>query len=83
MQAERPLELYSADSAYFREHYEELLARYPDRWVAVYDRQVVAVAEDQNELISQLEREGIPPAEVYRERLSTDEDLLILSSRDR
>lgn len=72
------LERFGQDAQYFQEHREELLARYPDRWVAVYHQQVVGAAKRQPRLIAQLERKSIPPGRVYREYLSTKEELWIL-----
>jgi hypothetical protein len=59
-------------------HRDELLQRYPERWVAVYNGEVVGAAKDPKRLIRQLERKGIPPGEVYREYLTDREELLIL-----
>ena len=75
---QRELERYREDAQYFEEHQEQLLVRYPEKWVAIHNRQVVGAAKDLRRLIAQLQRKGIPPADTYRQYLSTKEDLLIL-----
>jgi hypothetical protein len=75
---QQELEQYQRDAHYFNEHRAELLAQYPERWVAIYNQQVVGVAKDPKRLKSQLERKGIKPSRVYREYLTNREELLIL-----
>jgi hypothetical protein len=77
---QQELEQYRSDAQYFNEHREELLAQYPERWVAIYNQQVVGVAKDPKRLKSQLERKGIPASRVYREYLTKNEELFILRS---
>jgi len=77
---QQELAQYRSDAQYFNEHREELLAQYPERWVAIYQQQVVGVAKDPKRLKSQLERKGIKPSRVYREYLTKKEELLILSA---
>lgn len=36
------------DEAWAQDHFLDLVLRYPDQWVCVYQRQVVAVHEDLN-----------------------------------
>ena len=78
MDVEAELARYQADVLYLEKHRQELLARYPDHWVAIYHQQVVGAAKDPRRLLKQLKRKGIPPSQVHRERLSTREDLLIV-----
>ena len=80
MGVEAELARFQADALYLDQHRQELLAQYPDQWVAIYHQQVVGAAKDPKRLLNQLKRKGIPPGEVHRERLSTKEDLLILPS---
>lgn len=77
-QVQSDLEHYHADALYFAAHRQELLDQYPDRWVAVYDRQVVASAKQLPRLLQQLDRQGLPRGKVFVEYLATNEDLLIL-----
>jgi hypothetical protein len=80
---QRDLERYRKDALYFDRHREELLQRYPDRWVAIYNQEVVGTAKDLERLIHQLEKKGLSPGQVYRGHLSTTEELLILSAHPR
>ena len=77
---QKELERYRDDALFFDRHRQELLRQHPDRWVAIYNQQVVGAATDIKRLIRQLDRKGIPPAQVYREYLTEKEDLLILPS---
>lgn len=78
MQAQRELDRYRDDALYLEENRAELLRRYPERWIAIYNRQVVGAAKDPGRLIRQLDRKGIPPGDVVREYLTEKEDVLIL-----
>lgn len=80
MQVRQELERFHADADYFDRHRQELLQRYPERWVAVYNQEVVASAKDIKRLVRQLERKGIQPGRTYREYLTAKEELLILLS---
>jgi hypothetical protein len=78
VQAQQELDRFRQDMLFLDGHRDELLRRYPERWVAVYNGEVVGAAKDPKRLIRQLERKGIPPGEVYREYLTDREELLIL-----
>lgn len=78
MKVQQELDRFRDDALYFDHHREELLAQYPDRWVAIYDQQVVGAAKDLKRLIKQVQRKGLSPGQVYRGHLSTKEELLIL-----
>ena len=80
MQVEQELERFNADGDYLQEHREELLREHPDRWVAVYNQQVVAVAKGIKALIKQLERKGVKPGRAYCKYLTENEPILILSA---
>lgn len=75
---ERDLERFRRDGQYFEEHWDELLERYPERWVAVYHRHVVGAAKDIRRLVRQLERKGIPPGFVAHRYVTDCADLLML-----
>jgi hypothetical protein len=80
MQVQEELQRHRQDALYFQQHRQELLTRYPDRWIAIYHQQVVGAAKDHKRLRQQLERKGIPPGQVFREYLTDKEDLLILAA---
>ncbi len=78
MQVQRELERFTSDAQYFDQHRQELMRQYPDRWVAIYDQEVVGAARDLKRLIAQLERKGIPRGRAFVDHASEREDLLIL-----
>lgn len=80
MQIQQELKQYRRDAQYFEEHRESLLEQYPERWVAIYNAQVVGAAKDAKRLIKQLKRKAIPPSRVFREYLTKKEELLIMVS---
>jgi len=75
---QRDLERYRRDALYFDRHRADLLKRYPERWVAIYNEQIVGAAKDLKRLILLLEKKGLSPGQVYRGHLSAKEELLIL-----
>jgi hypothetical protein len=79
MPAQHGVERFTRDGLYLDQHRQELLERYPDQWVAVYNQEVVGAAKDPKQLVRQLKRRGIPPGETYWERLSTEEEVWILA----
>ncbi len=80
MQPQLELERFTQDAVWVDEHQEELLKAYNNRWIAVYNREVVASARDITRLIRQLQRKGISPAHAYRRYLTDQEELLIVFS---
>ena len=83
MQVQQELERFTSDAEYFDQHRSELLAQYPERWVAVYSHRVVGAAKDPKRLRRQLERKRIPPGQAYWGYLTEQEDLLILPAGHR
>lgn len=50
------------DNDYFNVHYHELKAKYPDQWIVIYKGEIVAVADEQNDILfKQLRDQGIEP----------------------
>ena len=74
----RELERFRDEARYFDAHRQELLGTYPDQWVAVYGKRVVAAAAEHRVLLDQLEVQGIPAGRAYREYLSDDDIDLFL-----
>lgn len=54
------------DLRWVREHYEELQEKYPDRFIAVFGKRVVAFGRTYHEVSTELERE-LPTAEAVIE----------------
>ncbi|MGI8550919.1 MAG: DUF5678 domain-containing protein [Dehalococcoidia bacterium] len=82
-EVQQDLERFTADMAYFDDHRDDLLRRYPEQWVAVYNQLVVGANRQAEQLIMELKRQGIRPGRVYREYLSKNNILLILAARSR
>ena len=51
------------DIEYFGDHYDELKARYPDQWIAVFNQEVVANAADAFKFIPSFGRRDSRAAE--------------------
>ena len=51
---------FHRDSQYYAAHWEELLAQYPEQWVAIYDEQVVGTSTNFKQLLVDLKEAGIP-----------------------
>lgn len=77
---QQELERYRNDALYFEEHRQDFLERYPERWVAVYNREVAGTASRLAQLLRHLEKEGFPRGDVFIEHISAKEDLLILTT---
>ncbi len=69
---------FKRDAAYYEAHYQDLLARYPGQWIAIYNQAVVGTAEKFDDLLIALRQRGVPPEHALVERLSCDDDVLIL-----
>lgn len=77
MQVEQELDRFQDDMAYFDRHREEMLKRYPEKWVAIYNHEVVGAAKTLPRLITQLERRGVR-GKAFVDYVTEHEDLLIL-----
>ena len=58
-QRQADLRRFRRDVAYYAEHRDELLARYPEMWVAIFDRELVGVAADPRALVAALKERRI------------------------
>ena len=47
------IEEHGRDVEYYEAHYVELLAQYPDQWIAILDRKVVGASDDAFKLMAQ------------------------------
>jgi hypothetical protein len=65
---------------HFEQHRQELLQRYPERWTAVYKREVVATDRRLPQLLQQLAKRGLPRGQVFIAHVSAQEDVRILPS---
>ena len=67
----RPVAEFKADLAFLAVEYDRLLAQFPDQWVAIYDRQVVAKAAELDELLRNVEDEGVSSGSTVVEFLNS------------
>ena len=72
------IEEHGRDVEYYEAHYVELLAQYPDQWIAILDRKVVGASDDAFKLMAQVEADGVPTNRVLRRHMTKDAELLIL-----
>ena len=52
-------EQYWRDSEFLETHLDELATRYPNQWVAVFNQEVVAVADDFQGILAELQARGV------------------------
>lgn len=75
---EDQLTRFQRDVDYFESHYEQLLREHPEQWVAIFKQAVVATDSDFDALLEILEQAGIPIESALIERVTSEEDILIL-----
>ena len=78
-QAQAELQRFKRDTTYYEAHHAELLARYPEQWVAIYNQQVVGIAPDYEQLLDELQAKGFAVGQVLVEHLTRHDELLILA----
>ena len=64
--------------AHMRKERPSLVERYPDKWVAMGQKGVLAIGDSMDEVLRELESRGLNGADVVIEFLDTDPPLLIL-----
>ena len=79
-QVQTELQHFRKDTAYYGTYHEELLKKYPEQWVAIFDQQVVGTSQDYEQLLTELEEKGVPIGRTIFKRLTQKEELWILSS---
>ena len=72
------LRRFGEDCRYLGDHWDELLKQYPNHWVAVYRKEVIAAASTQEELIKQVSDKGHRPGKIAMKFLDTNPPILIL-----
>ena len=78
----QPAELrrFQQDTDYLRTHWDDLLERYPEQWIAIYNREVVGVAPDFDRILGELKKCGVPIGRARIEHMTRHDDVLILPS---
>ncbi len=72
------LRRFSRDVDYYQAHREDLLSKYPDQWVAIFNQRVVGAHSDYERLLDQLEENHVPLGRVFIELATRKDELLIL-----
>jgi hypothetical protein len=72
------LHQFQEEIDYFELHQQELLDRFPDKWVAIYQQRVVGASPDVHHLLDCLEEQAVPIDQALIRHLSVNEDVLIL-----
>ncbi len=75
---QKELERFKRDTQYYEVHWDELLERYPEQWVSIFNEQVVAASPNLDEVLSQKKAKGVPAGHGLVEYVTTKEDVLIL-----
>jgi hypothetical protein len=79
-QVQAELERFRKDTGYYEAHHEELLEKYPEQWVAIFDQQVVGAGPDYEQLLTELGEKGVPIERALFKHLTQKEELWILIS---
>jgi len=77
----RMLERSSANTRFWEENRSSFLAQYPNKWIAIFDQEIVAVSKNQAGLKRQLKRKEIDSALCLWEFLDPDPESKILSAQ--
>ena len=72
------LQRFQRDIDYYEGHREELLDRYPEQWVAIFNEEVAGTDHDAERLLVRLEEQGTPLDSALIKHLTTKEELFIL-----
>ncbi len=72
------LERFGRDVEYYQAHQEQLLERYPEQWVAIFNEQVVGADPDVDRLLATLDEHGIPKEKALVEYVTAKDEILIL-----
>lgn len=71
---------FQQETRYYEEHYEELLAEYPEQWVAIFNQKVVGASPDYDQLLADLEGAGVPIDRTLFKFLAREDELWILTA---
>jgi hypothetical protein len=72
------LERFGADVQFALDHSEEWRRLHPDHWIAVYQRELVAVEQDEKSLYAAAKRKSIPLADAFVNFLPRVKPILML-----
>ena len=77
-QVQAELQRFRKDTAYYETHHEELLEKYPEQWVGIFDQQVVGASSDYEQLLADVEKEGVAIERTLFKHFTKKEELWIL-----
>ena len=66
------------DVEYYETHYEELLEKYPNQWIAISDARLAGVADSSTELIAKMRDAGVPTNRMFMYHMETEPTIWIL-----
>ena len=69
---------HSEDAAWIGENREQLCEQHPDRFIAVYDRKVIAVGDALADALTAAAEAGFDPAQCVLEVMVTEELIWVL-----
>lgn len=69
---------FEASALAYSEKFDDLIASYEGKWLALHDREVQAVADTLDALLSMLDERGIPREHCYIRRVERDQQAIIL-----
>jgi hypothetical protein len=72
------LEHFHKDTQYLEAHREELLERYPEQWVAVFNEEVVGASPDFDQLLDDLEGREFSVGKILVDYLTREDAVWIL-----
>ena len=71
---------FQKDSKWFRDHYDEVKAQYPDQWIGVFHEKVVGASPDYRTLFKELKAKGYNLGNVYFRHIRIKEYPRVLGS---
>jgi len=72
---------FSRELVFINENTDKLLEDYGDSWVAVYDCKIVAHSKHYNNILSQIQKKGLPVEQVVTRFLSSREVIALYSKQ--
>ena len=68
------------EAEYYEAHYEELLEKHPEQWVAILAQKVVGISSDPRELLQNLKDQGVSLRRVLVQHVTRNRETLILAA---
>ena len=65
------LKRFSEDGHFFDAHYNELLEKYPEHWIAVFYKEVVGTDTDFDRLLDDLKSQGFPLSRMFIKQVTS------------